>query len=71
METYQCRFILSRDAAQLVNLYHTARIALSDRPSNRQTPYDRMLWASKEYARSHPDVSECGAYKDLCGLLDR
>ena len=68
---YRARFVPARDEAKLVNLYHLARTALSDQPSNRQTPYDRMLWASKEYAKQNPSCSELGAYKDLCGLLDR
>ena len=68
---YRTRFVPERDAAKLVNLYHLARTALCTEPLDRQTPYDRMLWASKEYAKQNPSCSELGAYKDLCGLLDR
>ena len=65
---YRVRFIPSCDAAKLVNLYHLARTALAGKEC---TPYSRMLWASAEYAKGSNSVSETGAYKDLCGLLNR
>lgn len=65
---YQVRFIPAEDRFKLVNLYHLARTALSGKASG---PYERMQWASKEYARGSNSASETGAYKDLCGLLDR
>lgn len=68
---YRVRFIPPEDSAKLVNLYHLARTALCREPMDRQTPYFRMLWASREYARGSNSVSETAAYKDLCGLLDR
>lgn len=68
---YRVRFIPAEDTFKLVNLYHLARTALAGNPTSEQTPYFRMLWASKAYARGSNSVSEAGAYKDLCGLLDR
>lgn len=68
---YECRFIPKEHIGKIVRLYHLARTALSDQPLNRQTPYDRMIWASAEYHREHPEISKTAAYKDLCGLLDR
>ena len=65
---YKVRFIPVAMSAQLVNLYHLARTALSGQDDS---PYQRMIWASQEFHRQHPKVSENGAYKDLCGLLDR
>lgn len=65
---YTPRFVPSQDAAELVNLYHLARTALSGRQDSK---YDRMLWASAEFSKLHPSVSSGAAYKDLCGLLDR
>lgn len=65
---YAVRFIPAEHAAKLVNLYHLARTALVGKEC---TPYTRMIWASSEYARGSNSVSATGAYKDLCGLLDR
>jgi hypothetical protein len=63
---YPVRFIKPSDADYLINLYHLARTALAGEPSGR---YERMLWASKAFAKEHPGVSSTGAYKDLDGLL--
>lgn len=65
---YETRFIQQCHSAELVNLYHLARSA------GAVSKYDRMLWASKEFAKLHPKgefggVSSTGAYKDLEGLL--
>jgi hypothetical protein len=64
--TYRVRFIRPDQAGELVNLYHTARTALSGQASGR---YERMLYASKWFHKEHPEVSETAAYKDLDGLL--
>jgi hypothetical protein len=63
---YKVRFIKASDAAELVNLYHLARTALA---GDRPTSYDRRLWASRWFAKQHPEVTPTGAYKDLDGLL--
>jgi hypothetical protein len=63
---YQVRFIRPDQANELMNLYHLARVPLSG--TGKDTPYDRMLWASKEFSKQHPEVSATGAYKDLDGL---
>lgn len=63
---YQVRFIKPDQSAELMNLYHLARVPLSG--TGKDTPYERMLWASKEFAKLHPEVSSTGAYKDLDGL---
>jgi len=57
------RFISEFDAPELVNLYHLAKTALSDKQD--QGRHARMIWASKEFAKAHPQVSPTGAYKDL------
>ncbi len=45
--------------AELYNLYHLARTALSgDRPSK----YDRKCWAVKEFCKIHPEISSKVAY---------
>jgi hypothetical protein len=64
--TYRVRFIRPDQAGELMNLYHTARTALSGQASGR---YERMLYASKWFHKEHPEVSETAAYKDLDGLL--
>ena len=66
---YRVRFVPTDKSAELVNLYHLARTALSGKDDS---PYQRMIWASGEFARLYPEItSSTGAYKDLCGLLDR
>lgn len=64
---YRVRFIAQKDIGELVNLYHLARTALVGKPC---APYDRMLWASASFAKSH-NISATATYKDLCGLLGR
>ena len=63
---YRPRFIAQSQEAELINLWHLARTALSGKECTR---YTRMLWAAKEFARAHPEVSAGGAYKDLDGML--
>lgn len=66
---YQVRFINPEHAGELVNNYHTARTALSDKPVEEQSRYHRKLLACRWFNQRHPEVSEAAAYKDLCGLL--
>lgn len=60
------RFVKAEDYHELINLYHLARTALSGKEC---TKYTRMLWASAEFAKTHPYVSATGAYKDLSANL--
>lgn len=48
--------------AELYNLYHLARTALADKPADRQTPYDRKLWAVAEFCKAHPEFSSKQVY---------
>jgi hypothetical protein len=59
------RFVKEKDYPDLINLYHLARTALSDKPFGEQSKYHRMIWASKEWAKIHTYTSVTGAYKDL------
>jgi hypothetical protein len=68
---YVCRWIKPEHQGEIVQAYHAARMALSDKPYAEQSPYHRMLWASAQFHKTHPEVSETAAYKDLCGLLGR
>ena len=68
MNKYEPRFIADRDIPKLIDLYHLARTALSGKID---TPHERKIWASKEFAKENPYVSSTGAYKDLCGLLEQ
>jgi hypothetical protein len=52
-----------KENAELWNLYHLARTALSG--TGKDTPYERRLWASREYEKLHPEVSSTRAYKEL------
>ena len=63
--TYQVRFIRPDQAGELMDLFHLARTALSGGDASN---YNRMLWASKEFSKAHPEVSSTAAYKDLDGL---
>lgn len=54
----------------LINLYQTARIALAAAPRDRQSTYDRMLWAAKEFAKANPGISEARAYRELSRMRD-
>lgn len=65
---YKPRFVTEEGLTELFNLYHLARVPLSG--TGRDTPYERMLWASREYAKQHPEVSATGAYKDLCSARE-
>ncbi len=49
----------------LVDLYHTAKTALSDKPAEERTDYHRKLWASAAFAKEHPGATQTGAYKKL------
>ncbi len=69
MEAYTTRFVPMADAGELVNLYHLARVAIDNEFGTCR--YERMLWASKQFAASRDGVTVTGAYKDLCGLLGR
>jgi len=48
---------------ELANLYHLARVPLSG--TGKDTPYNRMLWASARFHEEHPEVSSTAAYKEL------
>lgn len=57
-------------SAELFNLYHLARTALADRPQDRQTSYDRMVWAAAAFAKEHRAISGSRAYKELSRMRD-
>lgn len=57
------RFVKPEHYNELINLYHLARTALADKKSLSR--YDRIIWASSEFAKKHSYVSATGAYKDL------
>jgi hypothetical protein len=65
---YVCRFVPQSDAAELIDLYHLARVPLSGTP-DYNSRYARMVQAAKWYAKEHPPATVMGAYKDLNGLL--
>lgn len=64
---YKPRFVRPDQMAELSNLWHLSRVATSGGDNSR---YARMLWASKEFAKVHPEVTSTGAYKDLDGMLN-
>lgn len=60
------RFIKQENANELINLFHLAKVPLSGGDNSR---WARMVWASKEFSKAHPEVSSTAAYKDLEVLL--
>jgi hypothetical protein len=68
---YAVRFIKPEQVGELINLYHLALAALCAKPLHQRSPWHRMQWAAGEFSKAHPEVTSTGAYKDLCGLLDR
>jgi hypothetical protein len=65
---YQPRHVSGPQLAELVNLYHLARTALSGRDDSR---YQRLLWAAREFHKENPAISETAAYKDLSNALSQ
>lgn len=68
IKAYKPRWLSKDQAVEIVNLYHLARCPLS---GGNDTPYERMLWASKHFSIKYPEISSTAAYKDLCGILGR
>ena len=66
MFTNHLRFLTQAEYSELINLYHLARTALSGKPCST---HDRMLWATKEFHKLHPEISSTAAYKDLSAGL--
>lgn len=64
--TYTPRFVTSEQLLELFDLWHIARTALSGKGCTR---YTRLLWASAEFHKAHPEVSATAAYKDLDSAL--
>lgn len=59
------RFVRADDMAELTNLYHLANVPLA----GLATRYKRLLWASSEFHKKHPEISNTAAYKDLDASL--
>jgi len=57
--------ITANQRIELVNLYHLARTPVGDRR------YDRMLWASKQWAKQNPRFTSSQAYKALSNRLEQ
>lgn len=66
MNTFQPRFVKPEHMAELVNLYHLARVPLSGKAASK---YDRMIWATAEFTKLHSYCSATAAYKDLSDTL--
>lgn len=55
--------------AEIVNLYHLAHTALAGEPG-KEGRHARMMWASDEYAKAHPDTPPYRAYRMLSRALE-
>jgi hypothetical protein len=64
---YSPRFVSKDQLAELVNLYHLARTALSGGPCGR---WERMNWAANEFHKKYPAIGATAAYKDLSAQLE-
>lgn len=56
------RFLTQDQYNELIGFYHLANVALAGTCPKR---YDKMLWATKEFAKKYPGISATAAYKDL------
>lgn len=63
MDKTYLRWVKDEHASELVNYYHLARVA------GKTSKYDRMIWASNEFAKQYGYLSSTAAYKDLEVLL--
>lgn len=50
--------ITQTEVVELIDLYHLARVRMNSR-------YERMLWATREFVKTHVDISGVRAYKAL------
>lgn len=69
LETFEPRFLSKAQMDELLELYHTARIAVfggrQGAPTLERSDYGRMIWASDQFHKAHPEISSTAAYKDL------
>jgi hypothetical protein len=61
--TFEPRFVPEHLLVELSNLWHLSQV-----PCN--SGYERMLWASREFSKHHPEISSTAAYKDLDCMLE-
>jgi hypothetical protein len=64
---YAPRFVSRDQLIELVNFWHLAQTALSGQGTSRHT---RLIWASDEFHKLHPEISAMAAYKDLSNSLE-
>jgi len=58
--------VITRDhVAELIELYHTARIAIDGSPR-----HSRIVWAASAFCKNHPEVLPVRAYKALANALE-
>jgi hypothetical protein len=55
-------YLNDKERAELYNLYHLARTALSGGDDSK---YNRKIWASKEFHKLHPEISRTSAYLEF------
>lgn len=63
------RFVTRAQGTELVNLFHLARTALCGKGKGIPSRHEKMLWASGEFHKEHPEISSTAAFKDLEALL--
>lgn len=56
------RFLSEKQYREIINLFHLAETALAGTNPSR---YERMVWASSEFNKIYPSISQSAAYKDL------
>lgn len=54
--------------AELSNLWHVSRVAMSHVPSSGKT-HARLMWTSQAFSKAYPDLSSTAVYKDLYDML--
>lgn len=62
---YTTRWIPSDKINEVINLWHTSRVALAGTKYGR---YERLQWVTGEFVKKYPEYSRGAAYKDIDGI---
>jgi len=64
------RYPTQADRAELANLYHLARTALSG-TQRGDSRHARMIWAAAQFTKGHPEWTHASAYKAVEEAIER
>lgn len=69
LPAYQPRFVTEAGLAEMIELWHLAKVPVCDRPLNTRA-HRRKIWAAEQFHVLHPEISSTAAYKDLDAYLE-